>query len=517
MTERPLSPEEEWLQESEARLESMEVLLKSVRRDIDALSEKIPSPHSGLRKAFRTEPVIHESGSKDYILRIEGRPKAYQNLGLGSHTSLEPFDDDDDLDRPVNDVSFQKSWRSPSDLRNEDSPPGSPTFGESSKIISLNDVILDLEKDSYLLHDETEEIQERGVPLKGSLHSLPTIEENSQEDNTDTSISTSEDMNSTDCSYTQPAIGASCDTIISLPSKQLPGEMMIERSGSAHFTLNKSRSDYSEGLRFSRTSLKSRESMISESDSFVTVNSQIFPSAEEAYVTAYSDTDELGESNDEDTSSQCEGFVRRNKVLVLQKTPSADGETDSEDILEFTFVEATPSNPPCIKNGTLISPESSKAVNSANNFGKRPVKRRALRRRQPEEENSSEEDDFDDLDTSSSSTCEEAVYDTGTGSVMNPNSVVFCYEGPPRPIQLSCIEEASCLSNSLDSPTGQEDIVIHYNDDEIDEINDNKSGDEVLMESNEIQMESSPKSNNVEGKLIDNGNGQKLISTHINT
>ncbi|VDO04972.1 unnamed protein product [Rodentolepis nana] len=359
MTERPLSPAEEWLQESEARLESMEVLLKSVRRDIDALSEKIPSPRPGLRKAFRTEPVIHESGSKDYILRIDSRPKAYQNLGLGSHTSLEPFDVDDDLDGPMNDVTFQKSWRSPSDLRNEDSPPGSPTFGESSKIISLNDVILDLEKDSYLSQDETEEVQERGVPLIESLHSLPTIEENSQEDNTDTSISTSEDIKSADCSYTQLAIGASRDTIISLPSKRLPGEIMMERSGSAHFTPNKSRSDYSEGLRFSRTSLKSRESMISESDSFVTVNSQPFPSAEEAYITAYSDTDDFGESNDEDSSSQFERSLRRNKVLVLQKTPSADGETDSEDILEFTFVEAPLSNPPSNGNGTLISPASS--------------------------------------------------------------------------------------------------------------------------------------------------------------
>ncbi|KAM3188529.1 hypothetical protein ACTXT7_000083 [Hymenolepis weldensis] len=356
MTERPLSPEEVWLQESEARLESMEVLLKSVRRDIDALSEKIPSPRPALRKAFRTEePVIHESGSKDYILQINSRPRAYQNLGLGSHTSLEPFDDEDDFDRPMDNTTFQKSWRSPSDLRSEDSPPGSPTFGESSNIISLNDVILDTEQDPHMSQEEEEGTQERGISLIRSLHSLPTIEENSQEDSTDTSISTSEDMKSADCSYAQPAVRASCDTIIGLPSMHPLGEMLVGRSGSAHSALNKSRSDDLDGLRFSRTSLKSRESVISESDSFVTVNSQLFPSAEEAYVTACSDTDELGESNDEDSSSQFERSLRRNKVLVLQPTPSAEGEMDSEDILEFTFVEATLCNPPNTENGTLIS------------------------------------------------------------------------------------------------------------------------------------------------------------------
>ncbi|KAM3188530.1 hypothetical protein ACTXT7_000084 [Hymenolepis weldensis] len=132
----------------------------------------------------------------------------------------------------------------------------------------------------------------------------------------------------------------------------------------------------------------------------------------------------------------------------------------------------------------------------------KPVRRRALRKRQLEEEISSEEDveedDGDDLDTSSSSTCEEAVYDTGTASVMYPDTVVFCYEGPSRPIQLSCIEEASCLSNSLDSPTGLEDIVIHYDNDEMEDINGNKTGDDDLVKSNEIRKESlpSPKSEN---------------------
>lgn len=74
---------------------------------------------------------------------------------------------------------------------------------------------------------------------------------------------------------------------------------------------------------------------------------------------------------------------------------------------------------------------------------------------------------------------------------MYPDTVVFCYEGPSRPIQLSCIEEASCLSNSLDSPTGLEDIVIHYDNDEMEEINGNKTGDD-LVKSNEIRKESLP-------------------------
>lgn len=344
MSGRALSPEEVWLQESEARLDSMEVLLKSVRRDIDALSEKIPSPRPSLRKAFREEdPVVHESGSKDYILTIDSRPRGYQNLGLGSHTTLEPFDDEDDIDRSNNDVPFQKPWRSPSDFRATDSPRGSPTFGESSNIISLHDVILHTECSLPASQEELE--RDRRITQMDSLHSLPTIEENSQEDNTDTSLSISDDLKSADCSYgylAEPAVSG-------------------KASGSSQPSLNKSRPQSPfiidhEALRYSRNSLKSRESMQSETDSFVTVNSQLFPSVEEAYITACSDADELDESNDEEPSLR-EKRSTWKKVLVLRQTPSADGETDSEDVLEFTFVEATSCKTSNKENNSLFSEE----------------------------------------------------------------------------------------------------------------------------------------------------------------
>lgn len=118
------------------------------------------------------------------------------------------------------------------------------------------------------------------------------------------------------------------------------------------------------------------------------------------------------------------------------------------------------------------------------------------------------------MDTSSSSTCEEAVYDTGTASVINPDTVVLCYNGPSRPMHLSCIEEASCLSNSLESPNGLEDIVIHYDDDYAEEMKDDKMDNNGFIESNgtktspispeepKVGLESSK--NNGESKQIDN-------------
>ncbi|KAM7533075.1 hypothetical protein Aperf_G00000127647 [Anoplocephala perfoliata] len=392
MSGRALSPEEVWLQESEARLDSMEVLLKSVRRDIDALSEKIPSPRPSMRKTFhQEESVVRESGSKDYVLRIDNRPRAYQNLGLGSHTTLEPFDDEDDIDRSSNDVPFQKSWRSPSDFRANDSPRGSPTFGESSNIISLHDVILHSESSLPTSQEELE--RDRGIPQIDSLHSLPTIEENSQEDNTDTSLSISDDLRSADCSYgylTTPAIcsKALSDKIISLPADSEKfhathsfDEIMnvrAERTETAQSSLNKSRpqSPFNidhEALRYSRTSLKSRESMLSETDSFVTANSQLTPSIEEAYITACSDADDLDEPNDEEPSLR-ETYPTRKKVLVLRQTPSADGETDSEDILEFTFVEATSCKTPSRESNGMFSEEPVKL----------PEKRKTLLRTFPE-------------------------------------------------------------------------------------------------------------------------------------
>lgn len=365
MAERALSREELWLQDSEARLESMEILLKSVRRDIDALSEKLPSPRPGTQRAFRQEePVVHESGSRDYVLRLDKRPKGYQNLGLGSHTTMEPFDDEEDVEKPVNETHLQKSWRSPADFRPVDSPPDSPTFGESSNIISLNDIILHSDE-SHPISEEVE--QGRVIPLPGSQHSLPTIEENSQEDNTDTSsISTAEDLKSAD--YSAPAICgmASSDTIISPLHEELSkktrskcslDEIMNsphDHTKSTQSPLSRSRSQSpfiptnSDSLRYSRTSLRSRDSTMSETDSFVTVNSQFFPSGEEAYVTACSDTEVLADSSDEGRVPSRRERMQK-KMLVLQQNPPSGCQNQSDDVLEFTLVEATVCKTPILE------------------------------------------------------------------------------------------------------------------------------------------------------------------------
>ena len=364
-SEKSLFPEEIWLQDSEARLESMEIMLKSVRRDIDALSERLPSPRSrpGNRVVgHQEEATIHESGQKEYILRIDDRPKGYHDLGLGSHTTLEPFDDDEDVERSGREIQHQKSWRSPADFRSHDSPPDSPTFGESSNIISLNDVILSTE-------GSQEGEPSRLIPLLGSQHSLPTIEENSQEDNTDTSsISTAEDLKSADCIYEQRSVSAVCgnassDTILATPRPEMPiiskskSSLIEERVKSAQSPLNRSRSQSPiESLRYSRTSLRSRDSWLSEADSFVTVNSQLFQSGEEVYITACSDND-LGESADEARTPSQERT--RKKMLVLQQTPPSECQNQSDDVLEFTLVEAPISEMEAVyfeKAGRLIYP-----------------------------------------------------------------------------------------------------------------------------------------------------------------
>ncbi|KAL5971753.1 hypothetical protein TSMEX_000516 [Taenia solium] len=480
MTERALSREEVWLQDSEARLESMEILLKSVRRDIDALSEKLPSPRPGTQRTFsQEEPVVHESGSRDYVLRLDKRPKGYQNLGLGSHTTMEPFDDEEDIERPVNEAPPQKSWRSPADFRPVDSPPDSPTFGESSKIISLNDIIL--HSDDALPGSQGVE-QSRVIPLLGSQHSLPTIEENSQEDNTDTSsISTAEDLKSAD--YSAPAVCgmASSDTIISPLHEELSRKTRSKCSldeimnspqdhiKSAQSPLSRSRSQSpfiplnSDCLRYSRTSLRSRDSTMSETDSFVTVNSQFFPSGEEAYVTACSDTEGLADSPDEGCVPSRREKTRK-KMLVLQQNPSSECQNQSDDILEFTLVEATVCKTPVPEKESPFLRKMGEFDEQLDVPVKKPIKRRALRKQRPDDSPS----DDDEGDTSSSSTCDEGVYDAVAARLVDVTAACN-HDGPSvaiRPDRLSCIEEVSRLSNGVDSPDVEEDIIVHFGDDE---------------------------------------------------
>ncbi|KAL5109582.1 hypothetical protein TcWFU_010283 [Taenia crassiceps] len=471
MAERALSREEVWLQDSEARLESMEILLKSVRRDIDALSEKLPSPRPAAQRTFRREdPVVHESGTRDYILRLDKRPKGYQNLGLGSHTTMEPFDDEDDIEGPANENHLQKSWRSPADFRPVDSPPDSPTFGESSNIISLNDIIL-CSDDTFLSSQEVE--QSRVIPLLGSQHSLPTIEENSQEDNTDTSsISTTEDLKSAD--YSAPAVCgmASSDATISPLHEALSRKTRSKCSldeimnlpqvhiKSAQSPLNRSRSQSPDCLRQSRTSLRSRDSTMSETDSFVTVNSQFFPSGEEAYVTACSDTEGLADSPDEGRVPSLRGRTRK-KMLVLQQNPPSECPNQSDDVLEFTLVEATVCKTPIPKKESPFHRKMDKPDERVDANVKKPIKRRALRKQRLD----NSQGDDDEGDTSSSSTCDEGVYDTVTAKLVSVTTT-YNHEISPvaiRPDRLSYIEEVSRPSNGTDSPDGEEDIIIHFN------------------------------------------------------
>ncbi|VDD82255.1 unnamed protein product [Mesocestoides corti] len=362
MAERALSPEEVWLQDSEARLESMEILLKSVRRDIDALSEKIPSPRSGAHSTFHQgETIIHESGSKRYVMEMERGSRGLHNLGLGSHTAFEPFDNEEEAEKPGREPHPHKSWRSPSDFRQDESPPGSPTFGESSNIISLHDVILHSEN----VTPSPQEDASRTIPLLGSQHSLPTIEENSQEDNlltdTDTSsISTNDELKSADCAYehrSQTAVSCarSCDTVVvaadagqsdnSASKRPLEETMILRRE---HGRRQQPPSDRprsgspflsnSDSFRFSHTSLRSRDSIVSDTDSYMTVNSQLFPSGEEVYVTACSDNDTPGDSPD-DGRTLVRGRTRQ-KLLILQQTTPSECYNQSDDVLEFTLVEA---------------------------------------------------------------------------------------------------------------------------------------------------------------------------------
>ncbi|VDM32282.1 unnamed protein product [Hydatigera taeniaeformis] len=497
MAERALSREEVWLQDSEARLESMEILLKSVRRDIDALSEKLPSPRSGAHRTYRQgESVVHESGSRDYVLRLDKGPKGYQNLGLGSHTIMEPFDDEDDIEKSVDETHLQKSWRSPADFRLTDSPPDSPRFGESSKIISLNDIILDSDE---TLPSSQEVEQGRVIPLLGSQHSLPTIEENSQEDNTDTSsISTAEDLKSAD--YSAPAVCgmASSDTIISplhglsrqAKSKCSLDEIMNSpqdhiRTAQSLLTRSRSQSPFippnPDSLRYSCTSLRSRDSTMSETDSFVTVNSQFIPSGEEAYVTACSDTEGLADSPDEG-SIPIRRERTRKKMLVLQQNPLSDCQNQSDDVLEFTLVEATVCKTPIPENDAsfprkmgnfdaqqdapvkqLKSTKFIYIVGASFLVLQKHIRRRALRKQMPDDLPS----DDDEGDTSSSSTCDEGVYDTVAARLVDVTTKSNHEVSPTaiRPDRFSCTEEVSHLSNGIDSPDGDEDIVVHFNDD----------------------------------------------------
>lgn len=97
------------------------------------------------------------------------------------------------------------------------------------------------------------------------------------------------------------------------------------------------------------------------------------------------------------------------------------------------------------------------------------IKRRALRKQKPDDSPS----DDDESDTSSSSTCDEGVYDAVTAKLVSVTTA-HNHESPPvtiRPDRLSCIEEVSRLSNGIDSPDGEEDIVVHFGDD--------KGGDEA--------------------------------------
>lgn len=365
MAERPRLAEEVWLQDSEARLESMEVLLKSVRRDIDALTEKLPSPRiTGRAKVPHEESgVVHESGSRDYV--IDSGPRCLYNLGLGSHTSFEPFVDEEEVRRGNAELNPFKPWQSPSDLRQ--TPPSSPTFGESSNIISLHDVILHSENANDSSNYSTEGNPNRLLVVVGSQHSLPTIEENSQEDNTFTdtdtsSISTSEDLKSADCAphdYRFPPAAVcgshSFDTVATsdvgsvaavltgskrsledtiLRKNRPPANLVRPRSGSP-FLANP------DSVRLSRHSLLSRDSMISEADSFVTVNSQLYPSGEDAYITACSDSEK-----DDVEDGQTVGRGRRLRTMVLQPTLPTECHNQSDDVLEFTLVEAASSGPP---------------------------------------------------------------------------------------------------------------------------------------------------------------------------
>ncbi|VDD82254.1 unnamed protein product [Mesocestoides corti] len=96
----------------------------------------------------------------------------------------------------------------------------------------------------------------------------------------------------------------------------------------------------------------------------------------------------------------------------------------------------------------------------------KPVKRRALRKRRPEEDQI-----YDDSDTSSSSTCEEAVYDATTAKVVE-SAVPKVADETPLAVwtnRLSCIEEKSCLTSGLDSSNDEEDIVVHYGDNDDEE------------------------------------------------
>nr|CDS21516.1 hypothetical protein EgrG_000100100 [Echinococcus granulosus] len=477
MAERVLSPEEVWLQDSEARLESMEILLKSVRRDIDALSEKLPSPRPGTRRTFQQEgPVVYESGGEDYVLRIDKRPRCYQNLGLGSHTTMEPFDDEEDTERPTSKTRLQKSWRSPADFRPVDSPPDSPTFGESSNIISLNDIILN--SDDTLPSSQKAE-PSRVVPLLGSLHSLPTIEENSQEDNTDTSISTAEDLKSADYSASAVCGMASSDTIIGPMREPLSNKtrskcsldevmnLSQEQIKSAQSPLSRSRSQSPfitdpDFLRYSRTSLRSRDSTVSETDSFVTVNSQFFPSGEEAYVTACSDTESLGDSPDGGRVPSRERMQK--KMLVLQQNPPSECQNQSEDVLEFTLVEANMCKTPVPEKESPFPRKTGESAEQPDAYVKKPIKRRTLRKRRPDDSPS----DDGEGDTSSSFTCDEGVYNAVAARLVGATTTYKHEELPITilPGRLSCIEEVNRLSNGIDSPDGEEDIVVHYGDDE---------------------------------------------------
>ncbi|KAL7060217.1 hypothetical protein AAHC03_09453 [Spirometra sp. Aus1] len=409
-----LTPDEIWLQDSEARLDSMEMLLKSVKRDIDALSEKLPSPRiSRVQKEsrldFSDDNFVRETGCKSYVLsssptrtsqfsplfppvlpssedvevvHVEHH-RMFYNLGLGSHTIAEPLmgmleDNDTDVCEVVKPTSCAdlhalvdesdeqevKPWRSPADFRTRVSadtysPPTSPTFGETNDVVSLKNILLHSENvEAY--SGLTEGADSKLVNVYGSAHTLPTIEENSEEDramtdseNADSSLSAevgsspggppqdSEIFKSAEDTVKDrsalpppppPALGARsyesvkrCVNAEDIGRPQSPRQQTMDkmnmrrengnletrrsferpRSGSPFLTRPKS-SGESQGVSGvpSLTSLKSRDSMIvSDAESYVTVRSHIYPSSscEEAYITACSDVDGVGGvSEDED-------------------------------------------------------------------------------------------------------------------------------------------------------------------------------------------------------------------------
>ncbi|VDK75872.1 unnamed protein product [Dibothriocephalus latus] len=484
-----LTPDEIWLQDSEARLDSMEMLLKSVKRDIDALSEKLPSPRmprvqNENRSDFSNDNFVHETGCKNYVLssnpvnspqfsplfppvlpsseevevvHVEHH-RMFYNLGLGSHTIAEPLTgmleetgpevceatkptSCADLHALVEESEEEKikPWRSPADFRtavsaNEYSPPTSPTFGESNDIVALKNILLHSENvEAY--GGLPEGTDAKHMSVYGSSHTLPTIEENSEEDramtdseNADSSLSAevgsppdgqppptdSQNFKSVDdtgkdrSTLPPPGLAAprfyesvrKCANVEDSGRSHSPRQQTMEkmnvcrdpadnlearrslerpRSGSPFLTRPKAMTEpQSVSAVPSLTSLRSRDSMIiSDAESYVTVRSNVYPSSscEEAYVTATSDLDGVGRVSEDEDVRTFQGHTsylgggqdwrrvmakeKPSKLLVLQQTSNSDSHQQSDDVLEFTLVEAECDNSGPARNSSQPPAENS--------------------------------------------------------------------------------------------------------------------------------------------------------------